>query len=84
MCEEFVVKAGGKRAERRHHRERLKKVRRFYWGQDLKDDPRRLSMLVATPALCSCWMCCNERHVTGERTMQERRQYQVDLFEDFE
>lgn len=84
MEEDFVGKAGGKRAIRRHHRERLQKARRYYWGQDLMNDRRRLGMLVSTAALCSCWRCCNERRVTGERTMQERRHLCKDVYEDLE
>ena len=48
------------------------------------NDKRRLGMLVSTSALCSCWMCCNERRVTGERTVQERRQLCKDIYEDLE
>lgn len=84
MEEEFVGKAGGKRAIRRHHRERLKKARQFYWGMDLRDDERRIGMLVNTAAVCSCSMCRNERRRTGEGTMQERRHLCKDIYEDLE
>lgn len=83
MEEEFVGKAGGKRAVRRHHRERLKKVRKGHWGYFDKT-PRQLGILVNTSAVCSCWMCRNERRVTGERTVQERRQLCKDIYEDLE
>lgn len=84
MEEEFVGKAGGKRAIRRHHRERLKKARQFYWGRELLTDKRLIGILVNTSAICSCWTCRNQRRVTGEAPFQERKQLQVDTFEDFE
>lgn len=83
MEEEFVGKAGGKRAIRRHHRERLKKTRKGHWGEFDKT-PRVLGILVNTSAICSCWTCRNQRRVTGEAPFQERKQLQVDTFEDFE
>ncbi len=55
-----------------HHRERLKANRRFHWGRDLKDEPKRLSQAVDTPTPCSCLMCGNARKHSGP-TMQERR-----------
>lgn len=63
------------RAERRHHIERLKQKRRFYWGcaRDLAKEPKQLSMAVDTPTPCSCWMCGNARKWFGEATLQERR-----------
>jgi hypothetical protein len=82
MDEEAVGRAGGKRAVRRHHRERLKRARRFYWGMDLRGDERRIGLLVNTAAICSCWMCCNARRLAGERTVQERRHLQHGLFDD--
>jgi len=60
------------RALRRHHRERLKKNRRFHWGRDLKDEKKALSIAVDTPKPCSCLMCGNARRHSGN-TMQERR-----------
>lgn len=83
MEEEFVGKAGGKRAVRRHHYERLKEKRKGHWG-DFDKSPRLLGILARTSAICSCWMCRNERRITGERTMQERKHLQVDIFEDLE
>lgn len=58
------------RAIRRHHVERIKKKRNKYWSWDDKD-PRRLGMLVHTPAMCSCWMCGNERKYFKNRTVDE-------------
>ena len=59
-------------AYQRHHRQRLKKNRRFHWGRDLIDNPKLLSMAVITPCSCSCWICGNKRKQCPE-TMQERR-----------
>lgn len=84
MDEEVVGRAGGKRAVRRHHRERLKQVRQFYWGMDLRGDERRLGLLVNTAAICSCWTCRNVRRILGERTVQERKQMQYRLDEDLD
>ncbi len=53
------------RAIRRHHAARLKRIRRFYFGVDNRTDPRRLGMVLHTPAPCSCWMCGNPRHYNG-------------------
>ena len=64
-----------KRAERRHHIERLKQRRRYYWGfrRDLSKAPKELAKAVDTPTPCSCWMCGNARKWLGEETIQERR-----------
>ena len=64
-----------KRAERRHHIERLKHKRRFYWGcnRDLAKSPKHLAKVANTPTPCSCWMCGNARRWFGEETIQERR-----------
>lgn len=60
------------RALRRHHRVRLKRTRRHYWGRDLSQEPVYLARCVDTPCPCSCWMCRNARQLEGE-TIQERR-----------
>lgn len=60
------------RARKRHHRERLKKKRRYHWGRDLLTEPEVLAKAVNTPKPCSCMMCGNERRHSGD-TMQERR-----------
>lgn len=61
------------RALNRHHRARLKRSRRYYWGRDLvQGPPRQLGRVIDTPHPCSCLMCGNERAHAG-RTMQERR-----------
>lgn len=83
MDEEVICKAGGKRAIRRHHRERIKKARAGHWGYFDKT-PRQLGLLVNTAALCSCWMCRNERVLRGHGPFQERKQLAIDMFEDLE
>ena len=60
------------RADKFHHRERLKAKRRRYWGRDLIREPKRLGQAVGTPTPCSCPMCGNPRHYAGD-SMQERR-----------
>jgi hypothetical protein len=77
----YGSKAGGKRAKRRHHRARLKKARRFYWGLDLSQEPKLLAKLITTAKLCSCWICRNERR-NGNLTIQERRFMQDTLHGD--
>ena len=69
------------RAIRRHHRERLKKNRKSYWGYGSRwigtMDLQQLGMVVRTPALCSCLGCGNQRGYVG-RPVKELRQYQFD------
>lgn len=60
------------RAEKFHHRERLKAKRRHHWGRDLLNDQSTLARAVNTPTPCSCLMCGNRREHEGQ-TMQERR-----------
>lgn len=60
------------KALRIHHRDRLKRKRRFYWGRDLSREPEALSKIVDTPKPCSCPMCGNIRRYEGD-TRQERR-----------
>ena len=61
------------RADKFHHRERLKKARRRYWGRDLTHEPKNLARAVNTPKGCSCWMCNKPRNIMG-LNMQERRE----------
>ncbi|MGD9942616.1 MAG: hypothetical protein AB7L76_16040 [Burkholderiaceae bacterium] len=73
------------RALRRHHRERLKALRRFYQTQSQGRDPvaapdkapaaagKTLGMALRTPAPCSCALCGNPRRYFKEATLQERR-----------
>jgi len=62
-----------KRSIRRHHRERLKKKRRYYWNRDLYNESSKvLGQVVNTPHPCSCPGCGNARKYLGP-TRQERR-----------
>lgn len=72
------------RALRRHHRERLKATRRFYWarGAGPRSD-KTLGMALSTPAPCSCTLCGNPRRHFGETTLQELRADEA-LRRDFE
>lgn len=62
-----------KRALRRHHAARVKKNRRYHWGQDMALEPHLWRVLVNTPTPCSCWSCGNPRKYLGELTVQEQR-----------
>jgi len=65
-----------KRAIRRHHRERLKKVRRRYWNAGFHGaygthpvhypDADVLAKVVRTAKRCSCYMCGNQRWYWGK------------------
>lgn len=63
-----------KRAERRHHAERLRAKRKNYLGGN--NDDKRLGKLVHTATACSCYMCGNPRRHFNERTIQEKRHEQ--------
>lgn len=73
-----------KRAERRHHYQRLKKKVEFYYGGHYENghyvpwDDDRLGCIVETRPACSCHMCCNPRHslYDEEYTIQERKAFQ--------
>ncbi len=66
---------------RRHHRDRLKKNRKHYWGygeQGWRTAATAMSeatagIVINTPHPCSCWMCGNPRKVWKEITMQEKK-----------
>ena len=69
------------RAVRRHHRERLIKNRKNYWGYGNgwleKEMPtENYNTLVNTPCVCSCWMCGNPRRRHKQITKAE---HQADL-----
>jgi hypothetical protein len=61
-----------KRAQRRHHVARLKRVCAGWLARDVRESPRHLGKRVTTPAPCSCWMCGNKRRHEG-LTIQELR-----------
>lgn len=73
------------KAIRRHHRERLKKLRRHHWGRDLSKELKMLSISIDTPTTCSCYACGNQRHnewaKSGKETIQERRCKQKERLE---
>lgn len=74
------------RALRRHHRERLKATRRFYWGRGRgagSASDKTLGMALSTAAPCSCPLCGNPRRHFGEMTLQELRADEA-LRRDFE
>ena len=74
----FMFKPSTRRAQRRHHIQRLKKRRRFRGGLDLAaEHGRLLGKALATPAACSCVLCGNPRRHFGEPTLQERRASEV-------
>lgn len=63
------------RAQRRAHRERLKRKRKNYWalGFDLPVNQKFLAKMVNTPKPCSCYMCGNPRKFWKEKSLDERR-----------
>lgn len=71
-----------KRAERRHHRERIKnRVKSFADMQyDKAHDPEayeyRLVRRIDTRQPCSCEGCGNPRRY-GEKSLQERKAYEI-------
>lgn len=58
------------RSIRRHHRNRLKKKRKNYWGDRLEENSKHL--VIDTPTPCSCFMCGNPRKHWNESTRQEK------------
>lgn len=69
------------RAERRHHRERLKQARHLHWGDDLRGDPRELGRVINTPTPCSCFMCGNPRRRLKLKTVQELSSEELERLE---
>lgn len=75
-----------KRAERRHHYQRLKKKVEYYYGgkfisgftQYFPLDEEVLGCVVNTRPACSCMMCRNPRHsfYENKHTIQERKEFQ--------
>jgi hypothetical protein len=64
-----------KRAERRHHIERLKDKRKSFYDGWGRSSSKVIGKLVHTACLCSCEMCRNPRKREG-LTFQERRAIQ--------
>lgn len=65
-----------KRAERRHHYQRLKRKRyRELKANGLLIDEKHLGYAVSTHnAGCSCHMCGNPRKYYNDKTIQEQKQ----------
>lgn len=61
------------RALKLHHRDRIKRNRRFHWGRDLRGDDKALSKAVNTPHPCSCPMCGNGRGPTRQQSKFDLR-----------
>jgi hypothetical protein len=64
------------RAYRRHQWQRAKRRAVHYLHWVLSFDPRwitsrRIARYAVDRTRCSCHMCCNPRHFTGEVTRQE-------------
>ena len=53
------------KALRRHHANRLKKKRSRYWGNHAGSSAKTLGQCLATPCLCSCYLCGNKRRHFG-------------------
>jgi hypothetical protein len=61
-----------KRAVRRYHCARLKRLRAFHRGRDLRTELRELGRVVNTLTPCSFWLCGNPHRHDGEITRAER------------
>lgn len=57
------------KAYRRHHTERLKRVRSRYYDGSVSE--KQLQLLIHTRKPCSCYMCGNPRRHFSEVTRQE-------------
>lgn len=68
-----------KRAQRIHHKERLKQKRAKY-NIAFRADARWLGILVDTPKPCNCWMCSKPKKHTA--SIAEIRETQPKLFEE--
>lgn len=66
-----------KRAQRRHHYQRLKSKRKNYWNHGYNTYETTEEVLsgkvVDTPKVCSCYMCGNPRKYFKEKTRQEKK-----------
>ena len=64
------------RAIRRHHYNRLKNTRKYYWfGHETPLSDREAGQIANTPHPCSCTGGCGHFREIEGRTMQERRFY---------
>lgn len=71
-----------KKAIRRHHYNRLKKKRRWYWGRELRDN--EIGFVVNTPHPCSRICCGNPRRHCGTISLQEKMQLEKERYGDYE
>ena len=73
-----------KRAQRRHHYQRLKKKVSMYYGgsgigsESTPWDDDQCGFMVNTRPECSCWSCGNQRRAgwTPHESIQERKEFQ--------
>lgn len=63
----------GKRAERRHQEERIKRKVAAYYSGWPATNPRFLGKVAHSRALCSGMCCGNRRRYEGERISEKRR-----------
>ena len=83
------------RAIRRHHRARLKKNRKNYWGYGnqgwrsycehgiIEMPPEVASSVTRTPTPCSCYMCGNQRHNTWQNKKECLTMQERKALEDY-
>jgi hypothetical protein len=75
-----VIHKNMNRSLRRHHKERLKNKRKFYWlGHEYPMTEKQLSMVSTTAQVCSSYCCGNRRKWNGELTVQERKHLQEEI-----
>jgi len=63
------------RALRRHHVQRLKRVRQFYWGSTAHHSAKRIHQCVITACVCSCHYCGNQRRHFGKSHCEKRQMH---------
>lgn len=66
-----MARFDSKRALRRHHLNRIKKNRKFYWGRELNEE--ELGIVAKTTKTTKCACCGNPRRYFGKKTLQEKR-----------
>lgn len=74
-----------KRAERRHHLNRIKEKVKSYYGGYASKCTKNIGRLANTRTPCSCYMCCNPRsrgEITRQEKVQELRESEERFYED--
>ena len=83
------------RAIRRHHRARLKKNRKNYWGfgkfgwrgygteEIVEMSPFQAGSVARTPKPCSCYMCRNQRHNDWQKAEERLTVQERKALEDY-